>query len=86
MFRIRFEGDRAQLTLLWLPTWSGGICSPDDTDIEAAKTIVDKLKTVAKANNIKTIRAGIPLGQESMYEACGFKRDAGHLRFVLHDA
>ena len=84
MFRIKFEGDKAELKLLWLQTWSGGICSPDDTDIAAAKIIVAKLKQVAKENNVKTIRAGIFLGQESMYEACGFKRDAGHLRFVLH--
>ncbi len=46
MFRIKFEGDEAKLKLLCLlPTWSGGICSPDDTDIEAAKIIVAKLNT-----------------------------------------
>lgn len=84
MFRIKFEGDKAELKLLWLPTWSGGICSPDDTDVKAAKIIVDELKQVAKQNNVKTVRAGISTGQERMYEACGFKRDAGHLRVVLH--
>lgn len=87
MFRLKVaRDDQAELALLYLKKWAGDMCSPDDADIEAARILVDKLKTVAKANNIKTIRAGIPLGQESMYEACGFKRDAGHLRFVLHDA
>ena len=87
MFRLKVaRDDQAELALLYLKKWAGDMCKPDDADIEAAKILVDKLKTVAKANNIKTIRAGIPLGQEGLYEACGFKRDAGHLRFVLHDA
>lgn len=65
--------------------WSGGICSPDAQDTQTARILVDKLKTVAEASNIKTVRAGIPMGRESMYEACGFMRDAVHLRVVLHN-
>ena len=86
MFRLKIDPNNpneAELNLLYLPTWSGSMTSPDANDINTAKILVDKLTQVAKQNQVDIVRVGIAQGQSEMYEKCGFQRDKGYLRFKV---
>jgi hypothetical protein len=86
MFRLKCSGNTAQCMCFDLTPWHGGICSPNERDTATAKIMVDKMRQVAKQQNVKTIKAGVAFGQVPMFVECGFQQDKQHLRVVLHVA